>query len=190
MRSHDHDHPALADLWQARAALALDRGDTLTALSWARLGQWHRRRHAVNDQKAIANGLVQLAEILAATGQLDAAQAELARAVPVVERSGSDAERARASFVAAVVHQRGGRAGAAVTEAQRALGLQQRALGWGHPNLLPTLSLLRELALESGDRDGAARYEREAALVAASPLAGGDATRAPHLTLVREPLAA
>ncbi len=101
LRSHDHDHPALADLWQARAALALDRGDALTALSWARLAQWHRRRHAVNDQKAIADDLVQLAEILAATGQLDAAEAELARATPHRDAQRGDAERARASFVAA-----------------------------------------------------------------------------------------
>jgi tetratricopeptide (TPR) repeat protein len=190
LRSRDHDHPALADLWQARAALALDRGDVLTALSWARLGQWHRRRHAGNDQMAIAAGLIQLAEILAMTDQLEAAEVELAHAAPVVTRLGSDSERARASFVAAVVHHRAGRSEPAASEARRALGLQQRVLGWTHPDLLRTLSLLLELARQAGDDDGVARYEREATLVASAPQGdAGDGHRA-HLHVVPAPLAA
>jgi len=58
---------------------------------------------------AIAAGLIRLAEILAMTDQLEAAEVELAHAAPVVTRLGSDSERARASFVAAVVHHRAGR---------------------------------------------------------------------------------
>jgi tetratricopeptide (TPR) repeat protein len=190
LRSHDRDHPDLAELWHARATLALDRGDALTALSWARLGQWHRRRRAGNDRLALATGLLHLAAILAAAGQLDAAELELAEALPIVTRLGTDADRARASFVSATVHRHAGRPGAAIGDAQRALGLQQRALGWGHPELLPTLSLLLELAREAGDGASAERYEREVSLVVSAPPVAGSTGERAHLHLVPQPLAA
>jgi tetratricopeptide (TPR) repeat protein len=190
LRSHDRDHPDLAALWQARATLALEQGDALTALSWARLGQWHRRRRAGNDRVSLATGLLQLAAILAATGQVEAAELELAQALPVVTRLGSDADRAHGAFVAATVHRHAGRPDMATADAQRALALQQRTLGWGHPELMPTLSLLLELARDAGDRSSAERYEREVSLVANVPPAAASSNPRPHLQLVPRPLAA
>ncbi len=189
LRSHDHDHPALADLWQARAALALDRGDTLTALSWARLGQWHRSRHAANGQTAIAHDLLQLAEILAATGQLDAAEAELAQATPIVTRSGGDADRARASFVAAVVHQHAGRPRPRSQRPSAPSPCSSARSAGTIPGCSRRCRCSAHSPAKRATTTAGARYERDAQLVLARPN-GGSARERPALQLVREPLAA